>query len=197
MSSAELDRCINALQNVDVISYSGFSLAFGQAPGVLSTPPQACPQSSQLPSSGGVIPSGDQAKIGVQPLALTAFIAIVLALLMAALTFLRVLRGPLRAFLSTLLAMIAFAMVLLEQAHVQTAILDRINAQATTSGAPFSIASYFIIDNGIGYIVALIALGIAALYNAAVSFFGTDEQGIEAQAAPEAGTPPPQMQPSG
>src|SRR5579864_5947216 len=128
VNQAQLDQCLNALENVNLISYSGFNLAFGTAPGALTSPPSGCPQngSTSLPSSQSAVPTAGAVGLGVQPLALSAFIAIVLALIVGALGVLGMLRGPLRGLITTLLAMAGFITVLLEQSHLQGAISDKI-----------------------------------------------------------------------
>jgi len=195
-SNAQLDSCLNALGGVNLISYSGFNLAFGTSPGALTTTPSGCPQSSSLPA-GTSTPNSDQAKLGVQPLELAGFIAIVVGALVTGLGAFRLLRAPVRGLLTTLLAMIAFVTVLLEQAHVQTAIGDKLSSLATGAGAPFSISSFFDINNGIAYVIVLVVLGLAALYNATAAFFGgaeTSEPDVNARGD----LPPPSpAQPSG
>ena len=202
VNESELDRCLAALENVNLISYSGFNLVFGSAPSVLTTAPAGCQQngSASLPSSQSAVPSAGQVALGVQPLALSAFIALVLAIIAGALGILGLLRAPLRGLVATLLAMAGFITVLLEQSHLQGAIADKISAESAGAGAPFSIASFFNVDNGIAYVIVLAVLGLAALYNAAVAFFGTAETLEQANPPPDAEapwTPPPQPEPSG
>ena len=194
VNQAQLDQCLSALENVNLISYSGFSLVFGSAPSVLTSPPSGCPQngSSSLPSSQSAVPTAGAVGLGVQPLALSAFIAIALALVVGALGMFGLLRAPLRGAITTLLAMAGFITVLLEQSHLQGAISDKISTASAGAGAPFSIASFFNVNNGIAYVIALALLGVAALYNAAVALFGSPETIEQAHPPPEA-----QPEPSG
>ena len=190
VNQAELERCLNALENVNLISYSGFNLVFGTAPTALSAPPSGCPQngSGSLPSGQSAVPTSGEVGLGVQPLALSAFIALVVGVIAGGLGLLGLLRPPLRGLLATLLAMAGFITVLLEQSHLQGAIVDKLSATSAGAGAPFSIASFFNVDNGLAYVIALILLGLAALYNATVAFFGGAQPVAEAN-------PPPAAQP--
>ena len=191
VNQAELDRCLAALENVNLISYSGFDLVFGTTPSALTSPPAGCPQngSASLPSSQSAVPTAAQVGLGVQPLALSAFIAIMLALIAGALGMLGRLRAPLRGLVATLLAMAGFITILLEQSHLQGAITDRISEASAGAGAPFSIASFFNVTNGIAYVIALALFGLAALYNATVAFFGAPQAAEPAHAPPEVAPP--------
>ena len=189
-NTAEIQRCVDALGQVDLVTYSGFNLAFGTTPSVLTTPPSGCSGSGSpsLPTPSSV-PGAGQAALGVQPLTLVAFIAIVLALGVGVLVFTGRVQAAPRALATTVLALLALVMLVLEQAHLQNAIVDKLSSVSAGAGAPFSITTFFNVDNGAAYVVALAMLGLVALYNAAAGLFSPRPAVIaEAQPPP---LPPP------
>lgn len=160
-AAAGLDRCIDSLRDVTIVSYSGVSLAFGGRPSVLSSVPAAC---SATPVGASTSNASAQASIGVQPLALVAFIAVLAGILGGLVFLLLAARDRLRIVVAMTCALVAFLLLLLEQVRVHTVILDRANVIAAGGGAPFSVADYFHVDDGAAWFVALILLAAGVLY---------------------------------
>jgi len=191
-NSATIDRCVTALQGYTIATYSGFNLVFGASPSVLTTSPPGCPQNaiSSLPG-GGTVTSGNQVNIGVQPLAVIAFAAAAIGLLVSEFGFFGLLRAPFRGVLTTLLAVAGIVALVVEQAHLQGAITSKISSVTAGVGTTFNVASYFIVSNATAYYVALGLLGAAALYNAVSAFFVVAGPEAEELPPPEMGLPPP------
>jgi len=184
---AQVDRCLDALKGDNLFSYSGFNLVFGTPPSGLASTPAACASgASSLPASSSALPAGSQATLGVQPLALAAFIAIAGGVVVGVVAVLRRGRDSWRAFTSIVLSLTAIALLLLEQAHTNTAVVDKISNASTGAGVPFSVSSYINFNSGTAYLVALVVLGVAALYNAASALAGVGR-------TPEAIRPPPAL----
>lgn len=191
-NSATIDRCLTALQGYTIATYSGFNLVFGASPSVLTTSPPGCPQNalSSLPG-GGTVTSGNQVNIGLQPLAVIAFAAAAIGLLVSEFGFFGLLRAPFRGVLTTLLAVAGIVALVVEQAHLQGAITSKISSVTAGVGTTFNVASYFIVSNATAYYVALGLLGAAALYNAVSAFFVVAGPEAEELPPPEMGLPPP------
>ncbi len=170
--SPQLNACLDALNGVELFSYSGFGFMFGLAPSALTQSPAACRVgSAALPAGSANLPAAADVGLGVQPLALAAFIAIVLGAAAGAAGVAGVLRAPMQLLVSALLALVAILLLVLDQAHVQTAILARLDTVAAGSGAPFSLAGYFIVSTGAAYFLALAALGLGVLYDVTALLF--------------------------
>ncbi len=165
--SAELNTCLDSLQGVNLFSYSGFNFVLGSAPSQLTTAPVSCRAGqSTLGRSASI--SSDAVSLGVQPLALTAFIAIALAILWNAIGLLR--RTPTRRQFPVLggFALIGFITLLINQAQAPSLILDRSRTVAAGQGAPFSLTDFFVVNAGIAVYVALAMVGAAFLHATAV-----------------------------
>ena len=185
---AQLDRCLDALKGDNLFSYTGFNLAFGTAPSGLASTPATCTSgASALPGSSSALPVGSQATLGVQPLELLALIAIMGGALAGLLALLRPWRVPWRASTATVLSIVALVLLLLEQAHAHTAVIDKISSASTGAGVPFSLSAYIDFNSGLAYLIALIVLGVAALYNASSALLGVGRMTEEIRPPP----PPP------
>lgn len=189
-NAASIDKCVNALQGVSIATYSGFNLVFGSSPSITSSP-AACPKNTttSLPG-GGTLASASQVNIGVQPLEVVAFAAIALGLLVSEFGFFALLRAPLRGVITTLLAVLGLVMLVIEQAHLQGAITDKIASVTAGAGSTFNIASYFQVNNEVAYYAALAVLGVGALYNAVSAFFSTSGPEVDELPPPDIGLPP-------
>ncbi|MGH7686656.1 MAG: hypothetical protein ACREN2_07560 [Candidatus Dormibacteria bacterium] len=190
-NAATIDKCVTALAGINIAQYNGFNLVFGSSPSILSNPPKACPKdtTTALPG-GGSLTNGDQANIGAQPLAIAAFAAVALGLIVAEFGFFGLLRNPFRGVLTTLLAVAALVALVIEQQHLQSAITTKISGVTAGAGSTFNIASYFNVNNEVGYYVALGVLGVAALYNAIAAFFTVSGPEADELPPPEMGLPP-------
>ena len=191
-NAATIDRCVTALQGYTIATYSGFNLVLGASPTILTTAPSGCPKGaiSALPG-GGSVTSGNQINIGLQPLAVAAFIAVAIGVLVSEFGFFGLLRAPFRGVLTTLLAVAAIVTLVLEQAHLTGAITSKISSVTAGVGSTFNVASYFIVSNATAYYVALGLLGVAALYNAVSAFFIVTGPEAEELPPPDMGLPPP------
>src|SRR5437016_11371155 len=159
---AQLDRCLDALKGDNLFSYTGFNLAFGTAPSGLSSTPSACASgASSLPSSSSALPVGSQATLGVQPLELVAFIAIVGGVIAGLLALLRPWRTPWRAAMAALLSIISVILLLLEQVHAHTAVVDKISSASTGAGVPFSLSLFIEFNPRFAYLTDRSVLGRA------------------------------------
>jgi hypothetical protein len=167
LNSAQVTACLQQLNNLDLISYSGMTLVFGQSPSTLSQAPGACQNGVISPSGSAAAASTPNAGIGVQPLALIAFVIVLLGLLTAAAAAVIRVAPRLRLLGGMLLGLIAFFVLLVNQFHLHSAIDGMLDAQTAGSGAPFSVAPYFTIKDGIAWYIALVALALVTLYSAA------------------------------
>lgn len=191
-NAATIDHCVTALQGYTIATYSGFNLVLGGSPTVLTKSPPGCPPNaiSSLPG-GGSVTSGNQVNIGLQPLALAAFIAVAIGVLVTEFGFFGLLRAPFRGVLTTLLGVAGIVALVIEQAHLQGAITAKIGSVTAGVGATFNVASYFVVSNEPAYYVALALLGVAALYNAVSAFFVVSGPEADELPPPEMGLPPP------
>lgn len=162
----QLNQCLDALNGTNLVSYSGFTLAFGGAPAQLATIPSGC-QSGGLSPSTSTGSAASQANIGLQPLALIGLIAVAGGIV-AGIVFMVIRVGPrLRNTLAAMLGFAGFLVLLFDQLHVHSAISTALNSAATGSGAPFSVSDFFDINDGLAWILCLVALGAATLYHGA------------------------------
>ena len=162
-STAALDACLDALRGVNLFTYSGINLAFGSAPSEVGSVPSAC-RSSQSGFNTATSPAAAaQAAIGVQPLALVAFIACCVGVLLGAAFLLLPRRARFALPVCALLAVDALVMLVVEQSRAQSAVLQRIDSLAAGNGAPFSLAGYFRQSSSLAYFLALAVLGAVAV----------------------------------
>ena len=160
----ELNRCLDALNGANLVTYSGFDFAFGRAPSELSDIPSGCQSGAVTPGTSSGAPS--QATIGLQPLDLLALIAVALGIASgAAFLFVPTVRARLRLTTAALLSVVGFGLLVFAQVHVHAAIANTLNNAAAGSGAPFSVSDYFVINDGIAWILALVVLGAGTVYN--------------------------------
>jgi hypothetical protein len=178
-----LDTCLDALKNVNVVSYSGWGLVFGTDPSI-ATLPSAC-------DTGTSVSARDVTEVNVGPQVLTilALVCAALALLWAAAGFLGIIQARSRALAAISFGIAAGTLLILEQQHVHDVLLARIAASAGSSVPGFSAASYFNVNPGIGVVIALILLAVAVIYNFVALFLGEDGADVSVPATPEP-TPP-------
>jgi hypothetical protein len=184
--TAALDTCLDALKNVNVVSYSGWTLVLGRDPTIVSLP-AAC-------DTGTAVSARDasQVNLGPQLLAILALVSVGLALLWAIAGFLGIIRGWSRSLAAIVFGTVTGALLLLDQQHVHDLLLARIAASAGSSVPGFSAASYFYVNPGIGLVIALILLALAVLYNIAALIIGATPGAVIVTPVPE---PPPPLPP--
>ena len=181
--TAALDTCLDALKNVNVVSYSGWDLVFGRDPS-LAALPSVC-------DTGTTISARDisQVNLGRQALAILGLIAGGLALLWSLAGAFGIVRGRTRALAATVFGGATGALLLLDQQHVHEVLLARIAASAGSSVPGFSASTYFNVNPGIGLVIALVAILVGVLYNIAALVIGEGPAAVEVPAVPE--QPPP------
>jgi hypothetical protein len=180
--TAALDTCLDALKNVNVVSYSGWDLVFGKDPSIALLPP-AC-------DTGTTISARDisQLNLGPQALAIVGLIAGGLALLWALAGAFGIVRGRTRALAAIIFGAATGVLLLLDPQHAHDVLLARIAASAGSSVPGFSTSTYFNVNPGIGLVIALILLLAAVLYNVAALTIGEGPAAVEVPESPE---PPP------
>ncbi len=164
--TASLNHCLDAYKSTSLITYSGINLLVGSDPKVNDTPP-ACKETGTA-SSTPPTSKPSEVNVGMQPLALLAFIAILVGLAFGAFKL------PLRSIVVAVLAACGGALLFAEQGHLTSAIPDKLMASGGGSGSlpGFSITDFIQVSAGTGYLLALGLLAIAIIYNLAVFGIG-------------------------
>ncbi|MFI5284745.1 MAG: hypothetical protein ACHQ4F_00345 [Candidatus Dormibacteria bacterium] len=158
--AAQVTDCLDALNGVNILTYSGWQLSFGKNP-VIGSVPAACNQNN----AAGADTSS--ANIGPQLLAVLALVSIGLALLLSSAGLLGLLAARSRAFVTAVFAAGAGALLLLDQFHVRDVLLAKISSSQGSSVPGLDPASLFNVNMGIGLWVALVILAVVVVYNAA------------------------------
>jgi hypothetical protein len=185
--AAQVNACIDSLGGVNILTYSGWQLAFGKDPVIGSVPP-ACNQSN----AAGADTSS--ANIGPQLLALLALVSIGLGLLLALAGGLGLLAARSRAMVTAIFAAGAGALLILDQVHVHDVLLAKISASQGSSVPGLDPASLFNVNAGAGLLVALVILGLIVLYNVSALIVGGAPAADRPPDSPE--PPPKPSQPS-
>jgi hypothetical protein len=199
--AAQVNACVNALGSTDILTYSGWQIAFGKNPAVGSVP-AACNQNNATAADTS------SANIGPQLLAFLALISVFLALLTSALGVLGLVAARSRSVVTAIFAAGAGGLLILDHFHVRDALLSKISSSEGTSIPGLDPASLFTINAGIGLIAALAILAITVVYNLAaliVTPLPAASAGVATPDAPERppplsedpqpGPPPPPEQP--
>jgi hypothetical protein len=158
--AAQVNACIDALNGLNILTYSGWQLAFGKDP-VIGSVPAACNQNN----AAGADTSS--ANIGAQLLALLGLLSAFLALLFGIAGALGVLAARSRALVTAVFGAGAGALLILDQFHVRDVILAKISSSEGSNVPGVDPATLFNVNPGIGLVVALVILAIAVLYNLA------------------------------
>ncbi len=187
--TAALNSCLDSLNGLNILSYSGWELVFGKDPTVASLPAR-CDQSGAASAAGGA--NTAQANIGPQLLSILALVSVGLALLFALAGFVGVTRGRSRAFVAIVFGTGAGVLLLLDHLHVHDILLSKIAASEGSSVPGFNATLLFTINPGTGLLVALVILAVAVLYNLPALIAGTSPV---AAALPEPIPPPPPAPP--
>jgi hypothetical protein len=181
--TAAIDTCLDSINGVNVVSYSGWALVFGKDPSIASLPP-ACDTGSAVTASDAA-----QVNIGPQLLAILGLVAIGLALLCAIAGSFGIGRGRSRAFTAVIFGAGSIALLVLDQLHVRDVLISKIAASAGSSVPGFSPTAYFNVNPGTGLVIAVILLAVAVLYNIGAMIIG--EAPPAAVVAPVLEPPPP------
>ena len=181
--AAQVSACIDSLGGVNILTYSGWQLAFGKDPVIGSVPP-TCNQSN----AAGADTSS--ANVGPQLLALLALVSIGLGLLLALAGVLGLLTGRSRAMVTAIFGAGAGALLILDQVHVHDVLLAKISASEGSSVPGLDPASLFIVNAGSGLLVALVILGLIVLYNVSALIVGGAPAADAPPDSPESPPPP-------
>ncbi|MFZ0129277.1 MAG: hypothetical protein WAL77_07640 [Candidatus Dormiibacterota bacterium] len=158
--AAQVSECLDALNGVNILTYSGWQLTLGKNP-VIGSVPAACNQNN----AAGADTSS--ANIGPQLLALFALVSIGFALLFSSAGLLGLLAARSRAFVTAVFAAGAGALLILDQFHVRDVLLAKISSSQGSSVPGLDPAALFNVNIGIGLWVALVILAVVVVYNAA------------------------------
>ncbi len=184
--AAPVNACVNALGSTDILTYSGWQVAFGKNPAVGSVP-AACNQNN----AAGADTSS--ANIGPQLLAFLALISVFLALLTSVLGVLGLVAARSRSLVTAIFAAGAVALLILDHFHVRDALLSKISSSEGTSIPGLDPASLFNINVGIGLIAAVAILVVTVAYNLAALIVTPVPAGVAPGDTPE--RPPPEEPP--
>jgi lysylphosphatidylglycerol synthetase-like protein (DUF2156 family) len=177
ISDTAVGPCLDGLNGENVATYSGLELATGGSPSVTAPDPAGCVALSAANGGSTTTPlEGGRIGVGVQPLLLAALVVMLLGLLLGLARF------ALRPLAVAATAVAAIVLLAVNQAQIGSPILARITQSAfgavTASlparGSPgmvsylqVEISSSFTVTAGLGFILAMVALGLLALYNLA------------------------------
>jgi hypothetical protein len=184
-----LNTCIDSLNGVNILTYSGWQLVFGKDPAIATLPAACAAESSAVTST-----DASSANIGSQLLSILGLASVGLGLLFALAGLLGIFTGRSRALVSIIFSTGGGALLVLDQLHIHDILISKIASSAGSNLAGFSPASYFSINFGIGLIVALGLLAIAILYNLIALVVGSGPLPV-AVAEPPAAPPPPTSPP--
>jgi hypothetical protein len=182
--AAALDTCLDSLNGVNIVSYSGWALVFGKDPTITSLPPSC--------DTGTAITANDAAQVNIGPqlLGVLSLVAIGLALLCAIAGAFGIARGRSRAFAAVIFGTGSIALLVLDQLHVRDILISKIATSAGSSVPGFNVTSYFNVNPGIGLLVAVILLAVAVLYNIGAMIIGDSPRIAVPAPVPE---PPPPL----
>lgn len=158
--AAQVNACVNALGSIDILTYSGWQIAFGKNPAVGSVP-AACNQNDAAAADTS------SANIGPQFLAFLALISVFLALLTSMLGVLGLIAARSRALVTAIFGAGAGVLLIVDHFHVRDALLSKISSSEGTSIPGLDPSSLFNINVGIGLIAAVVILAITVVYNLA------------------------------
>ena len=186
--AAQVNACVNALGSTNILTYSGWQIAFGKNP-VVGSVPAACNQNN----AAGADTSS--ANIGPQLLAFLALISVFLALLTSMLGVLGLVAARSRSLVTAIFAAGAGGLLILDHFHVRDALLSKISSSEGTSIPGLDPASLFNINAGIGLIVALVILAVAVVYNVAALIVNRSRRASRVAMPDSPERPPPEEPP--
>jgi hypothetical protein len=183
--SAQVSACIDALGGDNILTYSGWQLAFGKDPAIGSVP-AACN------ASNAAATDTSSANIGAQLMVILALVTVCLGLVLAIAGLLGLLAARTRALITAIFGVGAGALLILDQIHVRDVVLAKIASSQGSSAAGFDVASLFNVNPGIGLVLALAILALTVLYNLAALIV---VPAPDAVVTPEPPHPPPALSP--
>ncbi len=186
--AAQVNACVNALGSTNILTYSGWQIAFGKNP-VVGSVPAACNQNN----AAGADTSS--ANIGPQLLAFLALISVFLALLTSMLGVLGLVTARSRSLVTAIFAAGAGGLLILDHFHVRDALLSKISSSEGTSIPGLDPVSLFNINAGIGLIVALVILAVTVVYNVAALIVKPVPAGVGVAIPDSPERPPPEEPP--
>ena len=186
--AAQVNACVNALGSTNILTYSGWQIAFGKNP-VVGSVPAACNQNN----AAGADTSS--ANIGPQLLAFLALISVFLALLTSMLGVLGLMAARSRSLVTAIFAAGAGGLLILDHFHVRDALLSKISSSEGTSIPGLDPVSLFNINAGIGLIVALVILAVTVVYNVAALIAQPVPAGVGVAMPDSPERPPPEEPP--
>lgn len=186
--TAAVDSCLDSLNGVNVVSYSGWALVFGKDPAITSLPPEC--------DTGTAVTATDAAQVNIGPqlLGILGLAAVGLALLCAIAGAFGIARGRSRALAAVIFGSGSIALLVLDQLHVRDVLISKIAASAGSSLPGFSVTSYFNVNPGTGLIIAVIVLAVAVIHNIGAMIIGDVPTPDVITPVPE--PPPPPLEPS-
>jgi hypothetical protein len=184
--AAQVNNCVNALGSTDILTYSGWQIAFGKNPAVGSVP-AACNQNNAAAADTS------SANIGPQLLAFLALISVFLALLTSMLGVLGLIAARTRSLLTAIFGAGAGGLLIIDHLRVHDALLSKISSSEGTSIPGLDPVSLFNINVGIGLIAAVLILAVTVVYNLAALSLTPVPAGV---AIPDSAERPPPEDPS-
>jgi hypothetical protein len=183
---AQVTACVNALSGVNILTYSGWQLAFGRDP-VIGSVPAACNQNNAAGQDTS------SANIGPQLLGFLALVSAGLGLLFACAGFLGGLAARSRALVAAIFAAGSGVLLVLDQFHVRDLLVSKISASEGSSVPGIDPSSLFDINVGTGRLIALVILAVLVLVNVSALFVRVPPTAVPAPEPPE--PPPPRPSP--
>ena len=195
--AAQVNACVNSLNGVNILTYSGWQLVFGKDP-VVGSIPAPCDQANAAATDTS------SANIGPQILAFLALACAFLGLIVSMLGALGLVAARSRALVTAIFSAGAGALLILDQFHVHDALLSKISSSEGSSTPGLDPTSLFTVNAGIGLIAALVILGVAVVYNLVALVVtpvphdaatpDADDVSTPEEPAPDANSPPQELQ---
>jgi hypothetical protein len=161
--AAQVNACVNALNGVNILTYSGWQITFGKDP-VVGSIPASCNQNNAASTDTS------SANIGPQLLAFLALACVFLGLLTSMLGLFGLVASRSRALVTAIFAAGAGALLILDHFHVRDVLLSKISSSEGSNVPGLDPASLFNINMGIGLLAALAILAVTFVYNLSAIF---------------------------
>jgi hypothetical protein len=191
-AAAASAACLQALSGRDLYTYTGLNMVTGSDP-TLQTNIPGCPTTSSSNSNSplAISPSAPTPTLGI---GVQALMVLVLLLIIVGVVG-GVVRGRAGRCVAAAAALLAMALVLINNATAHSAIVNKLTSSAggtgalSASGLSGTFDSFFNIHAALGFTLILIALGLGALANLVAVLVGS---GLRLTTlGPQTGAPPP------